>query len=52
MKEDVLKNKKVLLIIGGGIAAYKSLDLIRKVKDYGANVKCVLTEASKEIVTP
>ena len=35
MQEDILKNKKVLLIIGGGIAAYKSLDLIRKIKEYG-----------------
>lgn len=52
MQEDILKNKKVLLIIGGGIAAYKSLDLIRKIKEYGANVKCVLTDAAKEFVTP
>src|SRR5947199_7938191 len=35
--------KRVLLIIGGGIAAYKSLDLIRRLKDRGIAVRCILT---------
>jgi phosphopantothenoylcysteine decarboxylase/phosphopantothenate--cysteine ligase len=42
----------VLLIIGGGIAAYKSLDLIRRLQDRGASVRCILTDAAQEFVTP
>jgi phosphopantothenoylcysteine decarboxylase/phosphopantothenate--cysteine ligase len=48
----MLKDKRVLLIIGGGIAAYKSLDLIRRLKERGASVRCILTEAGREFVTP
>ncbi|MGH6673938.1 MAG: bifunctional phosphopantothenoylcysteine decarboxylase/phosphopantothenate--cysteine ligase CoaBC [Xanthobacteraceae bacterium] len=44
--------KRVLLIIGGGIAAYKSLDLIRRLQDRGARVRCILTEAARQFVTP
>ncbi len=44
--------RRVLLIIGGGIAAYKSLDLIRRLQDRGMAVRCVLTEAAQEFVTP
>ncbi len=47
-----LKNRKVLIIIGGGISAYKSLDLIRLLKKNGAEVKTVLTRSGKEFVTP
>jgi phosphopantothenoylcysteine decarboxylase/phosphopantothenate--cysteine ligase len=47
-----LANKKILLIIGGGIAAYKSLDLIRRLRDAGADVTPVLTRAAEEFVTP
>ena len=47
-----LKNKKILIIIGGGIAAYKSLDLIRLIKKGGVNVKTILTKSGKEFVTP
>ena len=47
-----LKNKKILLIIGGGIAAYKSLDLIRMLKKSGVQIKTVLTKSGKEFVTP
>ncbi len=47
-----LKNKKILIIIGGGIAAYKSLDLIRLLKKNGNNVKTILTKSGKEFVTP
>ena len=49
---DVLKNRRILLIIGGGIAAYKSLELIRRLRDQGAAVRCVLTQAGAEFVTP
>jgi phosphopantothenoylcysteine decarboxylase / phosphopantothenate---cysteine ligase len=44
--------KRVLLIIGGGIAAYKSLDLIRRLQDRGASVRCILTAAAQHFVTP
>jgi phosphopantothenoylcysteine decarboxylase/phosphopantothenate--cysteine ligase len=43
---------RILLIIGGGIAAYKSLDLIRRLKERGAAVRCILTAAAQEFVTP
>jgi phosphopantothenoylcysteine decarboxylase/phosphopantothenate--cysteine ligase len=46
------KTKRVLLIIGGGIAAYKSLDLIRRLKERGLAVRCVLTKAATEFITP
>ncbi|HMJ41623.1 MAG TPA: bifunctional phosphopantothenoylcysteine decarboxylase/phosphopantothenate--cysteine ligase CoaBC [Pseudolabrys sp.] len=44
--------KRVLLIIGGGIAAYKSLDLIRRLKERGIAVRCILTKAAEHFVTP
>ena len=44
--------RRVLLIIGGGIAAYKSLDLIRRLQDRGASVRCILTAAAQQFVTP
>ena len=44
--------RRILLIIGGGIAAYKSLDLIRRLQDGGARVRCVLTPAARHFVTP
>ena len=47
-----LKNKKILIIVGGGIAAYKSLDLIRLLKKNKANIKTILTKGGKEFVTP
>ena len=47
-----LKNKKILIIIGGGIAAYKSLDLIRLLKKNGAKIKTILTKSGKKFVTP
>ncbi len=49
---DVLKNRRILLIIGGGIAAYKSLELIRRLRDQGATVRCVLTQPGAKFVTP
>lgn len=48
----MLAGKRILLIIGGGIAAYKSLELIRRLRDQGAEVVPVLTEAAKQFVTP
>tara|TARA_E500000178_G_scaffold169275_1_gene168530 strand:+ start:54 stop:1280 length:1227 start_codon:yes stop_codon:yes gene_type:complete len=47
-----IKNKKVLIIIGGGIAAYKSLDLIRLLKKNNTETKIILTKSGKEFVTP
>ena len=47
-----LLNKKILLIICGGISAYKSLEIIRLLKKKGAQVKTILTKSSKEFVTP
>jgi phosphopantothenoylcysteine decarboxylase/phosphopantothenate--cysteine ligase len=44
--------RRVLLIIGGGIAAYKSLDLIRRLQERGATVRCVLTAAAQKFITP
>jgi len=52
MLEPSLLDKRILLIIGGGIAAYKCLDLIRRLKERGAVVRCVLTRAGAEFVTP
>lgn len=48
----MLKDKRILLIIGGGIAAYKSLDLIRRLRERGAKLRVVLTKAGQEFVTP
>src|SRR5258707_15425217 len=45
-------SKRILLIIGGGIAAYKSLDLIRRLKERGCAVRAVMTKAAQEFVTP
>jgi phosphopantothenoylcysteine decarboxylase/phosphopantothenate--cysteine ligase len=48
----MLSGRRILLIIGGGIAAYKSLDLIRRLRERGATVTPVLTRAGAEFVTP
>lgn len=47
-----LAGRRILLIIGGGIAAYKSLDLIRRLAERGAAVRVVMTRAAQEFVTP
>jgi phosphopantothenoylcysteine decarboxylase/phosphopantothenate--cysteine ligase len=47
-----LGSKRVLLIVGGGIAAYKSLDLIRRLKERGIAVRCILTKAAEHFITP
>ena len=48
----MLANKHILLIVGGGIAAFKSLDLVRRLRERGAQVTPVLTKAGAEFVTP
>ncbi len=48
----MLQGKRILLIISGGIAAYKSLELIRRLRDRGVAVRCVMTKAAAEFVTP
>ncbi|MGE5545678.1 MAG: bifunctional phosphopantothenoylcysteine decarboxylase/phosphopantothenate--cysteine ligase CoaBC [Solirubrobacterales bacterium] len=48
----MLDGRRILLIISGGIAAYKSLDLIRRLKDRGASVRCILTKGGAQFVTP
>ena len=48
----ILNRKKIILIVGGGIAAYKSLDLIRLLKKNECEIKVVLTESGKKFVTP
>ena len=47
-----LQNKKILLIIGGGISAYKALDLVRLLVKNNVEVKTILTKSGKEFVTP
>ena len=48
----MLEGKRILLVIAGGIAAYKSLDLIRRLRERGASVRCILTKGGAEFVTP
>ena len=47
-----MTGKRILLIVGGGIAAYKSLDLVRRLRERGMSVRVVLTEAGAQFVTP
>ncbi len=49
---DRLSGKSLVLIIGGGIAAYKSLDLIRRLKERGALVTVIMTDAARQFITP
>ena len=48
----MLHGKRILLIVAGGIAAFKSLELVRRLRERGAAVRCVLTEAGAKFVTP
>ena len=48
----MLAAKRILLVVTGGIAAYKVLELVRRLKDQGAEVRCILTRAGQEFVTP
>jgi len=52
LAESILNGRRVLLIIGGGIAAYKCLELIRRLKERGASVRAILTDAAQQFVTP
>ncbi len=45
-------DKRIVLIIGGGIAAYKCLELIRRARERGIAVRAVMTRAAQEFVTP
>jgi phosphopantothenoylcysteine decarboxylase/phosphopantothenate--cysteine ligase len=47
-----MQGKSILLVIGGGIAAYKSLELIRRARERGARVRAILTAAAQHFVTP
>lgn len=47
-----LVHRRILLIISGGIAAYKSLDLIRRLRERGADVRCILTSGGGQFITP
>jgi phosphopantothenoylcysteine decarboxylase / phosphopantothenate---cysteine ligase len=51
-EQHSLQGRRVLLIIGGGIAAYKSLDLIRRLRERGGAVRVVMTKAAQEFITP
>ena len=48
----MLTGKRILLVVGGGIAAYKTLELIRRLRDAGASARCILTRAGAQFVTP
>ena len=48
----MLHGKRILLVVAGGIAAYKSLELIRRLRERGAAVRCVLTAGGAQFVTP
>ena len=48
---NILKNKKILLVICGGISAYKSLELIRLLKKQDVEIKTILTESAKKFIT-
>jgi phosphopantothenoylcysteine decarboxylase / phosphopantothenate---cysteine ligase len=48
----LMQNKRILLIIGGGIAAYKACELIRLIRKDGGMVRCVLTRSGAQFVTP
>lgn len=50
--ESTLSGKRILLVVGGGIAAYKALDLIRRLRERGAAVTPILTAAGAQFVTP
>src|SRR5580692_12451735 len=51
-EQNHVYGKRILLVIGGGIAAYKSLDLIRRLRERGAAVRVVMTAAAQEFITP
>ena len=52
MTETQLSASRILLVIGGGIAAYKALELIRRLRERNASVRVVMTRAAKQFITP
>ncbi len=48
----MIEGKRILLIVSGGIAAYKCLDAIRRLREHGFAVRCILTRAGAQFVTP
>jgi phosphopantothenoylcysteine decarboxylase/phosphopantothenate--cysteine ligase len=50
--QTLLSNKRILLVVAGGIAAYKTLELIRRLREHDALVRCVLTRGGAQFVTP
>lgn len=50
--QESLAGYRILLVIAGGIAAYKSLDLIRRLRERGAHLRCVLTQGGAQFITP
>ncbi len=50
--QQTLTAKRILLGISGGIAAYKSADLVRRLKERGAEVRVILTDAAQQFITP
>ena len=48
----MLDGRRILLIVSGGIAAYKSLDLIRRLRERGVAIRCILTKGGEQFVTP
>ncbi|MEW6068972.1 MAG: bifunctional phosphopantothenoylcysteine decarboxylase/phosphopantothenate--cysteine ligase CoaBC [Nitrospirota bacterium] len=51
-RKEILKDKKILLGITGGVAAYKAVDLTRRLREQGSSVTVIMTEAAKNFVTP
>ena len=47
-----LYRKRIIVGVGGGIAAYKSAELVRRLKDQGAEVRVVMTQGGREFITP
>jgi phosphopantothenoylcysteine decarboxylase/phosphopantothenate--cysteine ligase len=52
MTETPLSASRILLVIGGGVAAYKALELIRRLRERGARTRVVMTRATKQFITP
>lgn len=52
MRASHVKQKRILLIIGGGIAAYKCLDLVRRLRETGTTVRAIMTKAATQFITP
>ncbi|MBI4685805.1 MAG: hypothetical protein HY755_11495 [Nitrospirae bacterium] len=51
-RKKALKNKSIFVGVTGGVAAYKTVDLVRRLKDEGASVTVIMTDASKNFITP